>query len=199
MEGKTPADAMSAFWAAAPSFAWFFLIVILLVVFRKEIKGLFGALGWRLKSGASLKIASFELGSAYVSANNVSVEVQGIESKPDQSGVRYEERRRYYEPNRKIMLAHKIAPSKQQNQLYDILLYLVPHGDSTLSSVQRVEYYFGKHWGNQIFTSIDRAQSFQIATSAYGSFMCTAELHFTDGEKRMISRYVDFEMGSIGK
>jgi len=61
-----------------------------------------------------------------------------------------------------------------------------------------VEYYFGKHWGNQIFTSIDRARDFVITTSAYGSFMCIAKLCFSDGEQVMINRYVDFEMGAIG-
>lgn len=82
--------------------------------------------------------------------------------------------------------------------LYDIQLYIIPHKDATLASVSTVEYYFGKHWGNQIFVSNDRARGFPIGTSAYGSFMCTAELTFTDGTKTMINRYVDFEMGNVG-
>ena len=52
--------------------------------------------------------------------------------------------------------------------------------------------------GQPIFTSIDRARGFPITTSAYGPFMCTAKLYFTDGEEVMLHRYVDFEMGAIG-
>jgi hypothetical protein len=37
-----------------------------------------------------------------------------------------------------------------------------------------------------------------ISTSAYGPFMCTAELFFADGERVFVNRYVDFEMGGIG-
>lgn len=82
--------------------------------------------------------------------------------------------------------------------LYDIQLYLIPHKHATLAGVSQVNYYFGKHWDNQIFTSVDRAHAFLIATSAYGPFMCTAELRFSDGEIAMVARYVDFEMGAIG-
>ena len=82
--------------------------------------------------------------------------------------------------------------------LYDIQLYLVPHKGATLSNVARVEYYFGRHWGNRVFVSIDRSRGFPIATSAFGAFMCTAKLQFTDGGEVYVNRYVDFEMGAIG-
>jgi hypothetical protein len=29
--------------------------------------------------------------------------------------------------------------------------------------------------------------------------MCTAEVFFTDGESVMLNRYVDFEMGALGR
>ncbi len=109
------------------------------------------------------------------------------------------------EPNRRLFLVHRLAPSKQPNQLYDILIYLIPHKDATLACVQKVDYYFGHHWNNRIFTSIDRASGFAISTSAFGPFVCTAEIHFTDKENtdkknpKMIWRYIDFEMGTIGK
>ena len=82
--------------------------------------------------------------------------------------------------------------------LYDIQLYVVPHKDATLVNLSKVEYYFGRHWGGQIFTSVDRARGFPITTSAYGEFMCTGKLYFSDGETVMVNRYVDFEMGAIG-
>ena len=105
-----------------------------------------------------------------------------------------------YQPNRLVMLVHRIAPSEQAGQLYDILLYVIPHpgSDATLVGVKRVAYYFGKSWGQNIFTSEDRARGFAVATSAYGPFMCTAEIQFSDGHVAMVSRYVDFEMGAVG-
>jgi hypothetical protein len=92
------------------------------------------------------------------------------------------------------------APSIKPEQVYDILIYLVPHpsSDASLAGVKRVEYYFGKSWGRNIFASDDRAHGFAISTSAYGAFMCTAEIFFSDGETVMVSRYIDFEMGALG-
>ena len=64
--------------------------------------------------------------------------------------------------------------------------------------IKRVEYYFGKSWGQNIFASEDRAHGFAISTSAYGPFMCTAEIHFSDGDVTTVARYIDFEMGAVG-
>jgi poly(A) polymerase Pap1 len=92
---------------------------------------------------------------------------------------------------------HKVAPSSKEGQLYDILIYLIPHKDATLAPVTKVEYYFGKYWDDQLFLVTDRAHNFPIATSAYGPFVCTAELYFSDGTSCILSRYVDFEMGAF--
>jgi hypothetical protein len=120
-----------------------------------------------------------------------------VRESPDDN--RYKERKSYYGPNRGIFLVHKLAPSKNPKQLYDILLYLIPHKDATLAPVQKVEYYFGRYgWKNRIFTSIDRASGFKISTSAYGPFVCTAKIYFTDSKDAMIWRYVDFEAGALG-
>ena len=95
-------------------------------------------------------------------------------------------------------MVHRVAPSNQPSQLYDVIIYLLPHKDAILNNISKVEYYLGPHWGNRIFTSVDRANGFPISTSAYGPVVCTAELHFTDGEKCIVWRYIDFEMGSLG-
>ncbi|MFX1424676.1 MAG: pYEATS domain-containing protein, partial [Promethearchaeota archaeon] len=69
----------------------------------------------------------------------------------------------------------------------------------TLTYVKKVEYYFGRHWGGKIFTSIDKAKGFPIATSAFGPFGCTAKVFFTDGHETILFRYIDFEMGQLMK
>jgi hypothetical protein len=147
-------------------------------------------------------VAAVEIGASYVSPGQGSIKGGAIaEAREDKSQERYEERKKYYEPNRHILLVHRLVPSSKPGQLYDVLLYLIPHHSSagTLASVRHVEYYFGHHWGNQVFKSEDRARGFAIATSAFGAFMCTARIHFTDDKTVMVSRYVDFEMGPLGQ
>jgi len=184
-------------WSALPSILWFLLVAGGLLLFRAQLAMLVSSLVWRVKAGGSLKLGTLELGASYVSAAGVAAATVVAEHKDD--GSRFEERRKYYEPNRRLFLVHRISPSKQPGQLYDILLYVVPHKDATLVPVQHVAYYFGKHWGSKVFTVSDRASGFSIATSAFGPFVCTAEVRFTDGVVVMLSRYIDFEMGAIGK
>lgn len=183
-----------------PSLLWFFLTVLALLIFRKPIRELVSIMIWRVRTGSQLKIASFEIGISqyYVSPSGEKKNDGVYEVRQDEDGYRFKERDSYYRPNRRIFMVHKITPSEKEKQLYDILIYLIPHKDATLINVSKVDYYFGKYWGNSIFTSIDRANGFPISTSAYGPLVCTAEIHFSDGEKCMTWRYIDFEMGSIG-
>lgn len=187
------------FWDSVPTMLWSGVFLIVLLIFRKEFKGLLQNMMWRIRTGSSVKLANFEIGqSNYISRTDLNKSSGAIQIHQDKKDVRYKQREQYYKPNRNIQLVHRIAPSMQPGQLYDILVYVVPHHDGSLLSVQSVEYYFGRSWDNNIFTSIDRARNFAVATSAYGPMMCTAEIHFTDGEVATIGRYIDFEMGAIG-
>lgn len=189
----------SGLWSVIPSILWVVLVLVALIAFRKEIHSLLQNFSWRLRTGAALKLFSIELGQSYVSQSiDTGKKETALEHRKDEDGERWGQREGYYKPNRNIHLVHRLAPSSEPGMLYDIQLYLVAHKDATLANLSKVEYYFGRHWGNQIFTSIDRARGFAITTSAYGSFMCTAKLCFSDGEQVMINRYVDFEMGAIG-
>jgi hypothetical protein len=183
-------------------YIWFLFALVALIIFQKKIRDLLSVTIWRVKTGSHIKIASFELGASYVSPKfDVNKEEIAFDVRQDENDIRYNERKSYYEPNRLIFLVHKIVPSIKPNQLYDISIYLIPHHqhDASLISVQKVEYYFGKYWGNRIFTSIDKAHNFEIQTSAYGPFVCTANVYFSDGTTSMLWRYIDFEMGVIGK
>jgi hypothetical protein len=191
----------TSFWTVLPGVLWFALATVALVLLRKQLITLLENLSWRLRTGAAVKLFSFELAQTYVAQNiDPATHETCFEHRTDSNSVRWKQREQYYLPSRKVLLVHRIAPSRQPGMLYDVQLFLCPHtrSGSTLASVAKVEYYFGRHWGNQIFVSIDRARSFMISTSAYGPFMCTAELFFSDGERVFINRYVDFEMGGIG-
>jgi hypothetical protein len=188
-------------WNSLPTFIWAAAILFGLFLFRDELRLFFQMLSRRVRLGAGLKVGSIELGQAYVDPSQGTVTGGFVKAvRKDADGRRHAEREKYYQPNRLVMLVHRIVPSEQPGQLYDILIYLIPHpgSDATLTGVKRVEYYFGKSWGQNIFASEDRAHGFAIATSAYGPFTCTAEIHFSDGHVAMVARYIDFEMGAVG-
>lgn len=186
-------------WTALPSLLWIGLAAIVLLALWDQLQSLIQNLSWRLRTGAAVKLFSLELGQSYVAQNMDQVQRDTAVKHYSDDGRRWNQREQYYQPNRNIHIVHRIAPSGRPGMLYDIQIYLVPHNGATLVNVSRVEYYFGRHWGNQVFVCADRARSFAISTSAFGAFMCTAELFFTDGAQMIINRYIDFEMGSIGK
>jgi hypothetical protein len=179
---------------------WVGLVLLALLLFRREIRSLLQIFHRRVRQGAGVKLGAFEIGQAYVEPGGGVAKGGAIHGTRQDDGHRHEQREEYYKPNRLIMLVHRVAPSMEEGLLYDVLIYVVPHpkSDASLISVTRVEYYFGKSWGSKIFTSIDRAHGFAISTSAYGPFMCTAQIHFNDGHTAMVSRYIDFEMGALG-
>ena len=186
-------------WNSVPTLVWASLLLVVLLLFQEHIRSLLTLLHRRLVQGAGIKLGSFEIGRAYVSPGG-SVKAGGLHSIREDDGQRHRQREDYYVPNRNIMLVHRIAPSVEKDQLYDVLLYVVAHpkSNASLLEVTHVEYYFGKSWKSQIFTSIDRARGFAVATSCYGPFMCTAKIHFNDAVSVMVARYVDFEMGAVG-
>ncbi len=181
---------------------WACFLLFIIFLFKNTLRELFYVAIWRVKTGAQIKIASFELGASYVPPQPSSSNERknsNIKAHVDEKDMRFEERRKYCEPNRFLFLVHTITPSKEPGQLYDSLIYLIPHHDyaTSLVSVQKVEYFFGKSWG-RVFTSTNRANNFAISTSSYGPFVCTAKIYFSDETSIIVWRYIDFEMGIIG-
>jgi hypothetical protein len=184
-------------WPAIPGLLWFLLVVGLLIWLRKELRQILSEFAWRLRSGAALKVASVELGSIVVVPGfDVSQKEKEIGVRPDEHHTRERERRDYRTKNRDIMLVHRLYRSREEGQLYDITIYIVPHKEASLIGVSRVEYFLGSYWGNKIFPSSDRSRGFAIATAAYGPVLCTAEVFFNDGTSVVLHRYIDFEMGT---
>jgi len=191
----------SPIWQVLPSILWFALAVIALVLLRKALMQPLEILLWRVRMGSAIKMASLEIGQAIIADQDFvsGANVLYSDVQPDQGDRRFRQRESYYLPNRNLQLVHRVAPSKNPNYAYDVLIYLVPHvgTDASLVSVKQVEYYCGRGWQNSIFTITDRGHSFQIALSTRGPFVCTAEIHFTDGEVVTIGRYIDAEMVGI--
>lgn len=190
----------SAVWGALPSIVWVLLIAAIVWWLRSEIKALFSALVSRVKSGGHFKVGFVEIGPSsgmVAKPGDFSNEDTRVGVYVDKEGARAEERDALYQTARDVMLVHRLQRSSQDGQLYDILIYVIPHKGASLAGVTKVEYFFGHYWGNKIYPSSDRGRGFPIVTSAYGPFLCTARVYFNDGAAVTLSRYVDFEMSAF--
>jgi hypothetical protein len=110
---------------------------------------------------------------------------------------RVEEREKIYRDSRLMVLVHALTPSNKPGFKYDISIYAKRHGDEDISDVAKAEFFFGKSWGHKIFTGTREGGIIGVSTSAYGTFLCTCLITFTDGQQASIYRYVDFEMGEV--
>jgi hypothetical protein len=188
----------ASFWSAFPGMLPWLILVLFVVLFFRPLRLILAGLAWRMKIGASVKVGSLELGSVPAVPGN---EITPKESKykvfvEDGNGIRGQERARYYESCRNVMLVHKVFKSFEEGQLFDIQIYLIPHFEGSLAGVARVEYFFGRMWGNKVFPSTNRFNGFAISTAAYGPFLCTARVVFASGDSFTQTRYIDFEMGA---
>jgi hypothetical protein len=191
-----PMNVLTSFLPLLPSLLWFVFVVVLVYVYHKTIAQLLKDFMWRLRSGAAIKIASVELGPIPIaSKQEVSQGDKYISSRQDKDEMRKNERHSYRAQARDIMLVHKLYRSREVGQLYDLIIYVVPHKQASLSGVTRVEYFLGKYWSNMVFPSLDRSRGFPIRTAAYGPLLCTAEVFFNDDTSVILHRYLDFEMG----
>ena len=172
MDAPTPKSVFDyEAWVALPSLLWVALVAWVLYHFRTETKATFAAIVARLRSGSALKIAGFELeAEAAVHARpgatkDFSKEDTRVGVREDKDEAMAKDRDGLYQRSRGVMLVHRIQRSKDDGQLYDILFYVIPHKDSSLAGVSKVEYFFGHYWGNKIFPSSDRGRGFPVVTS----------------------------------
>jgi hypothetical protein len=186
--------------SAARTFPWMLLAVVLLF-FHKELKSLVQDIDERIRLGAPIKVKDFELGTIKIEQGEQPSAVLGTRR---DDGTREAERNKYYAEHRQVMLVHTLARSHGKNGWYDIRIFVVPHNRiedgpnslNNLAQVTRVEYYLGGAWNQQVFPTQDRASGFAISVSAYGPFLATAKVFFSDGQSAMLDRYIDFEMGN---
>jgi hypothetical protein len=145
-----------------------------------------------------VKLWQFELGQTYISSGGAAQGANAIQEIDDSDRTRRQERAAIAMASRRVYVVHRLQTARNPTQLYDVVLYVIPASEGTLACVRSVEYFFGRFWGHRIFTSEDRSKSFPVTLSAYGPFLCTAKIVFTDGESYTMYRFVDFEMGPVG-
>ena len=101
---------------------------------------------------------------------------------------RREQRREIYERSRKLFLVHILSPSSKPGQLFDIQIYLKRHKEEPIEDVESAVFFFGRSWGNRIFEGTREGNVIGVSTSAYGSFLCTCLVKFTDGTEVILDR-----------
>jgi hypothetical protein len=183
--------------SAIPTLLWCILLSGIIFAFRLDIRQILRLLVARLQQGSSVKLGSIEIGAVIaIPARMEKADASRAARRDD--GRRKAEREEYYERSRRVMLVHRLSPSTEEGELYDILIYVIPALRGSVSGVAQVEYFFGGHgWGDRIFTATDRSRGFPVLTAAYGPFLCTANVIFTDGSSMILHRYIDFEMGNL--
>ena len=209
--------AAAALFAAVPTLLWVCLIAGVLYWLREEISELFEHLLTRVRSGVAISIKGIEIGAITTeqlhniqpidssSSGSREGEQEEEEEAPEAPEDRYPSnearelgraREAYRRSVRRIMLVHRLFRSTKPGQVYDVLIYLIPHKQGTLVEVSGVEYFFGRYWKNEVFRSDDRSRGYPVLTSAYGTFLCCARITFNDGRRQVLFRYIDFEMGA---
>jgi len=195
---STPTPEPSDWVTIVPELLWFLLAVVVLFGLRRRIARLADVLAERLASGASVRLGGLELGEV-PRANSTHAGMEGnhgLDVTVD-DGTLGRIRSDAYDRARGVMVVHRIMRSRDPKQVFDALLYMVPRKGSSTLGVQSVSYFFGKYWGNKVFTTTDRARGFPLLVSAYGPFLAVAKLKFADGEEGFVERFIDFEMGDV--
>jgi hypothetical protein len=186
----------------ASRLGWPALALLVIVVFYSDAKILLQKVAARIEAGSAVKIGPFEFGSLQgipaVGSDRIGAAEFVLKSSHRASKEWSNVREAYYGPReRAAALVHRLYRSRTAGQLYDALIYILPHKEASLAGVSRVEYYFGTFWGDRVFESTDRSRGFPIKVSAYGPFLALARLYYNDGSTRLLHRYIDFEMGDV--
>lgn len=130
------------------------------------------------------------------------LQAEAKEEQGDSAQWWIEQRKGIYGSSKDVFLVHAISPStdggfKYGQAAYDIFIYLKGHKGRSLDDIDYAEFFLGHYWRNEVYRETQRSGSIGIRTSAYGPFLCVCRISFSDGHKALVSRYIDFEMGSL--
>lgn len=199
----------SNFWDVLSALAWPTAIAALFVFYRSNLTRLIDAFTSKFERSADIKIGNIELKGARLdpSPDAPDVSIDGNDySKIKATETERTQRDGQYNKTRSLMLVHRIRPSEKKGQEFDISIFLVrktskDNKTARFNDVDFVEYYLGRWFGDKPngskFVVRTPDNGFAMTTSAYGSPLCIAKIHFHDGEIVEAHRYLDFEMKEV--
>lgn len=199
-------DSGDNIWTVLSSLAWPVGIGVVAFAFRDKIFAACDELIGKLRAAKEIKIGSLELKGEYFAPKGHTKIAGNDRAQVDAKSGDLEARESIYKSSRYLMLAHKIRPATIAGQKFDISIFLVRKMRSNVSTadfseIESVEYYLGNFFGEGKFGSKfvvrDPQNGFAMKTSAYGPPLCVATINFRDGQKAIVSRFLDFEMGDV--
>jgi hypothetical protein len=105
-------------------------------------------------------------------------------STPSDSERWNQERYSIYDKNKDLFLHFDLEASNVSGQKYDVTLYLIRQSHpgigrerDDLRDVERAEFFFGPHWGNNVYTVENVDGRIGIVTSAYGEFLAYCKVY----------------------
>ena len=113
---------------------WVFLIILVFIVFFKPVNDILESINTRIEKGGGIKASA---GGATLELPEFVHDLQKVEpsdhkltitGKSDQIPPWIAKRNEIYLHNRDYFLVHVLEPSKQNNQNFDIFMFLVKHG-----------------------------------------------------------------------
>jgi hypothetical protein len=103
------------------------------------------------------------------------------------------ERTKEYDRTKGYMLVHVNRPSTVKGQKFNIFIFLVQHRTGSKGPPQRTfidikmaEFFFGKSWGNAVFSVENTGGLIGVRTEAYGTFLAACRITFASPEPPII-------------
>ncbi|WP_119396629.1 pYEATS domain-containing protein [Pannonibacter phragmitetus] len=189
---------------ALAGFAWPALIAFGFYYFRGSIREIARAISDQVRLGASVKYGQLELVGKKIDEFPL-VGGDAIYEREAADQEMYDRRNDIYEKSKNLHLVHRFKKTEKfaanGNAYFDISVFIVPHKNrGRLNDVERVEYYFGKHFDRERFPDFgakyvvrNSTDGFAIRTQAYGPSLCEARIVFHDETSTILYRYLDFE------
>jgi hypothetical protein len=95
-----------------------------------------------------------------------------------------QERYSIYNKNKDLFLHYDLEASNVAGQKYDVTIYLIRQSApkigrqrDDLRDVERVEFFFGPHWGNKVYTVENVDGRIGVLISAYGEFLAYCKVY----------------------
>lgn len=101
-----------------------------------------------------------------------------------------------YQDQQGLFLVHSWRPSRLQDQVADIVIWIHQHGDGPLTrgQIDKVEYELGPKFFDEPQEKRNAKDQFRLDVSAYGPMLCLARVSIKGKQQPIIlERYIDFE------
>jgi hypothetical protein len=118
-----------------------------------------------------------------------------------------QERCSIYNKNKDLFLHYDLEASNVTGQKYDVTIYLIRQSKRNigrkrddLRDVERVEFFFGPHWRNQVYTVENVGGTIGIVISAHGDFLAYCKVYLKgDPSPVEVHQFIRFPDATQGR